>query len=256
MQSLLVRTIFLMLIISVNVSLSAVKRYPEWFLYPNRFDDVVVGYSYRGLPAERVAENMYCAYNNCYAVGTLEIFDMDGTTDLLKNSNYYYEFSKDSVKSIEGRLVELNRFNVSVFSGDYIAAFSLDDTLDLSNNIVEAVDIPRPKWVDKEFINDPEYHYGIGMYTSIGLENDAWQTAEEQAIFDILNRVSINFNKINLLYKDSWSERGHSEEISVIELRFALRNITMIERYPDREKKLFYVLARIHKSDVIPLYGY
>jgi len=255
MQSLIVRTFYLIIIL-VSYTFSAVKQYPEWFLYPNRFEDVIVGYSYRGMPAVRVAENMYCAYGKCYAVGTLEIFDMDGTTDLLKNSNYYYEFSKDSVKSIEGRLVELNRFNVSVFSRDYIAAYSLDDTLDLTNSIIEVENIPHPKWIDKEFINDPEYHYGIGMYTSIGLENDAWQTAEEQAIFDILNRVSINFNKINLLYKDSWSERGHSEEISVIELRFALRNITIIERYPDRENKLFYVLARIHKSDVIPLYGY
>lgn len=203
-----------------------------------------------------VAENMYTAYRKCYAVGRLEIFDMDGTKDLLKNSNYYYEFSRDSVKKIEGRLIELDRFNVNVFSGDYIAAFSIDDTINLMTKIVALEDIARPAWIDKDYIEDQDYYYGIGMYTSIGLENDAWQTAEEQAIFNILNRVSVSINKINVLYHDSWSDQGFSEEISVIELRFGLQNISIIERYPDSKSKLFYVLARIHKNDVIPLYGY
>jgi len=250
------RLLCLVFVLAAEVSLAAIKQYPEWFIYPSRYQNVVTGYSYRGLPALTVAENMYAAYKKCYAVGTLEIFDMDGTRDLLKNSNYYYEFSRDSVEKIEGRLIESARFNVSVFSGDYIAAFSLDDTLQLTSPILRVEDLPRPAWVDKEHIEDANYYYGIGMYTSIGLENDAWQTAEEQAIFNILNKVSVNFHKINILYQDSWSEQGHTQEISVIELKFALQNITIVERFPDSQNKLFYVLARINKNDVIPLYGF
>ena len=122
------------------------------------------------MPSEKVAENMYCAYKRCFAVGTLEIFDLDGNDDLLKNSNYYYEFSKDSVKAVEGRFVEIDRFNVNIFSGDYISAFSLDDTLEVEKNIIPVDSLVRPAWVDQNYISDHSYYYGIGMYTAIGLE--------------------------------------------------------------------------------------
>lgn len=248
--------IFFTVLAAIGISNASIKQYPEWFLYPNKYPDIIVGYSYRGMPSLEVAENMYCAYKRCFAVGTLEIFDLDGNRDLLKNSNYYYEFSKDSVKAVEGRFVEIDRFNVNIFSGDYISAFSLDDTLEIERNIIPIEQIARPEWVDKTFINDKSFYYGIGMYTAIGLENDAWQTAEEQAIFNILNQVAVNYSKINLLYSDSWESQDFSEEISVLEIRYALQNISIVERFPDRENKLFYVLARIHKNDVIPLFGY
>jgi len=248
--------IFFTILMIISTSSAAIKQYPEWFLYPQKYSDVIVGYSYRGMPSVDVAENIYCAYKRCFAVGTLELFDLDGNRDLLKNSNYYYEFSRDSVEAMKGRLVEIDRFNVNVFSGDYISAFSLDDTLELERNIIPVEQIPRPEWVDKTFITDNSYYYGIGMYTAIGLENDAWQTAEEQAIFNILNQVAVNYSKINLLYSDGWKEKDYSEEISVLEIRYGLRDISIVERFPDRENKLFYVLARIHKNDVIPLFGY
>ncbi len=248
--------IFFTILISIGISNAALKQYPEWFLYPQKYSDVVVGYSYRGMSSEAVAENIYCAYKKCFAVGTLEIFDLDGNHDLLKNSNYYYEFSKDSVKAVEGRLVEIDRFNVNVFSGDYISAFSFDDTIEVERNIIPVEDIARPAWIEKNFIENESYYYGIGMYTAIGLENDAWQTAEEQAIFNILNQIAVNYSKINVLYSDSWKDTDYSEEISVLEIRYALQNINIIERFPDRQNKLFYVLARIHKNDVIPLFGY
>ena len=256
MKSQIGSIVFFTILISVSFSNASLKQYPEWFLYPAKYSEVIVGYSYRGMSSERVAENMLCAYKKCFAVGELELFDYEGNKDLLKNSNYYYEFSKDSVKAIEGRLIELDRFNVNVFSGDYISAFSLDDTLKLEKNIIQIEGIVRPDWVNKTYIRDNSYYYGIGMYTSIGLENDAWQTAEEQAIFNILNQVAINYGKINTLYSDSWQSSEYSEEITVLEIRYGLENITIVERYPDRQNKLFYVLARIKKSDVIPLFGY
>lgn len=252
----IVSVIFFTVLAAMGITNASIKQYPEWFLYPNKYPDIIVGYSYRGMPSVEVAENMYCAYKKCFAVGTLEIFDLDGNRDLLKNSNYYYEFSKDSVKAVEGRFVEIDRFNVNVFSGDYISAFSLDDTLEIERNIIPIEQIARPEWVDKAFIHDKSFFYGIGMYTAIGLENDAWQTAEEQAIFNILNQVAVNYSKINLLYSDSWESQDFSEEISVLEIRYALQNISIVERFPDRQNKLFYVLARIHKNDVIPLFGY
>ena len=256
MKSPIGNIIFFTILISIGISDAAIKQYPEWFLYPQKYSDVIVGYSYRGMSSENVAENMYCAYKKCYAVGTLELFDLDGNRDLLKNSNYYYEFSKDSVEAMKGRLVEIDRFNVNVFSGDYISAFSLDDTLEIERNIISVEEIPRPNWIDKTYLSDSSYYYGIGMYTAIGLENDAWQTAEEQAIFNILNQVAVNYSKINLLYSDGWKEKDYSEEISVLEIRYALQNICIVERFPDRNNKLFYVLARIHKNNVIPLFGY
>lgn len=53
--------------------LYAIDEYPIWFLYPNRFPGIIVGYSYNGLSAKTDAENMYCAYRSCVVNGTLEI---------------------------------------------------------------------------------------------------------------------------------------------------------------------------------------
>ena len=91
------------------------------------------------------------------------------------------------------------------------------------------------------------------MYTAIGLENDAWKTAEEQAIFTILTALAVNVYKIQITEKDTGigGETSSFDQISFIKLKFLLKNITVLERFPDRKNKLFYVLVRIPKNGII-----
>ncbi len=227
--------------------------YPEWFLYPTNYDNIYVGYSYSGLSALEDAESMYAAYNECVVSGTLEIFEDGKTADLLKNSNYFYYFSPDSVNKIRGRLHPVDYFSVNVITNDYITAFALDSTRELKAPRIDSDEVKQPDWINTPFREDNNYYYGVGMYTSLGNENDAWKTAEEQAIFSILNSLAVEYHKINITRKEYQDdvETVNIEEISFLKIKYLLRNIKILERYPDKKDKLFYVLVSIPKNNVL-----
>jgi len=232
----------------------AIDRYPEWFLYPGRYQGLITGYSYRGIPAESVAENLYCAYHRCFAVGTLEIFDQEKNSRILKNSNYFYEYSPDSVSAIRGKLIEVDHFAVNMMTQDYIAAYSLDSVRSDGWSLLETKTLDTPNWIELSVFEDGAYFYGIGMYTSKGLENDAWQTAEEQSIFSILNYRMMKINQISSYRDGSQPVRDDYQKITIYEIRFLLENIQIMERYPDAQNQMFYVLSRIPKKNLTPLY--
>ncbi|NOX88954.1 MAG: hypothetical protein GXO77_08005 [Calditrichaeota bacterium] len=235
----------------IPFELFAIERYPEWFLFPAKYPQVITGYSYGGNSAVYDAENMYCALKSCVVYGTLEIFDASDQSQWLKNSNYYYYFSPDSVEKIHGRLVSIDSFQTNILTGDYISAFMLDSAASVNSGWVNVDELTPPSWIDKIFWQDQQYSYGVGMYTSIGNENDAWKTAEEQAIFAILNNLAVGYYKLQFSMNETTYHPSMIEEISFIRLKYLLKNIQILERYPDVKNKLYYVLVRIPNRDII-----
>ncbi len=244
---------FPILLFSMVLFVQATEIYPEWFLFPGRYPKIITGYTYNGMTADSDAANMYLAYRECIVVGTLEILEDETTNDLLKNSNYFYYFSADSVESIRKALKPADRFDVNMFTHDQIFAYSLNETVDLNAPRIDSNTLPEPAWKDKIFFEDNFYYYGVGMYTAIGRENDAWKTAEEQAVFTILTALAVNVYKIQITEKDAGfgSSASTFDQISFIKLKFLLKNITILERFPDRKNKLFYALVRIPKNSII-----
>lgn len=238
--------------LTAAISAQATNIYPEWFLFPQKYKNIIVGYSYNGMPAVVDAESMFCAFKECIVLGTLEVYENSSVDDLLKNSNYFYYFSPDEVEKVHNCLFPVDRFDISVMTRDYIMAFSFDSTLNLQAPRYRIEDLKRPDWTEKNFADDGRYYYGVGMYTAIGNENDAWKTAEEQAIFTILTALAIQVHKVNFLARDSGQSEGEVaiEQISFVKVKYLLRNIEVVERYPDRENKLYYVQVRVPKGDV------
>jgi hypothetical protein len=245
------------LILLIAIPLQAINRYPEWFLNAQKYPGIIVGYSYAGNPAQYDAENMYTAYRSCVVYGTLEIYQTSQDDQWLKNSDYYYYFSPDSVEKIRGRLVKVDSFQTELLSGDYIEAFMLDSAdSNFSSPWVDVRTLSMPRWVSQTFWQDSAYYYGVGMYTSLGNENDAWKTAEEQAIFSILTNLAVGVFKLRLSDKESVEGSANMEEISFLTLRYLLQNIQVLQRFPDVENKVFYVLVRIPRNGLhSPLLG-
>ncbi len=231
---------------------NAITAYPEWFLFPSTYPDIIVGYSYGGLTAREDAASTYAAYNECIVKGTLEFFDISSRDDVLQNSNYFYYFSPDSLSAIERQLIELTRFDVDMLLRDYVAAFAMDSIALDSVKTIHAHQIEKPPWIDQTFFMENDYYYGVGMYTSKGSENDAWKTAEEQAVFTILTNIAVEVHKIDLVTKETQDQSMTSsmEEITFLKLHFGLKNIEICQRYPDIKNQLYYVLARIAKHNV------
>ncbi|MDZ7722286.1 MAG: hypothetical protein U5R06_05515 [candidate division KSB1 bacterium] len=240
--------IFIMLLF-IPEPLWSVNSYPEWFLYPYKYPNITTGYSYNGLSAKEDVVSMLTAYSDCVVNGHLEVFEYPGRDDVLKNSEYYYWFSEQSADNLRSRIIPLQRYDIDLLTKDYIQAFSMDSIKLDSVPLVDIQTLKRPWWIEKFCFESDQYYYGVGMYTSQGRENDAWKTAEEQAVFSILTHVAVRFHNIVILKKTSSPQEGFTK-ISFLELRFHLENIHILERYPDWKNQLYYVLVRIHKSNI------
>ena len=245
------KSLVFLLILSC-ASLQAGNIYADWFIHQSHYPGLIVGYTYGSMTPQEDAENMYAAYQDCIVWGTLEIFNTDESNDLLKNSDYYYYFSPDSLARIKGRLKEVDRFQVNIFFNDYIAAFYLDDSVRISEKRLQTTEIPRPSWLERTFWQDGANYYGVGAYTTLGRENDGWKTAEEQGIFTILNALAVEIHNLNLLAKNGGEDyqQESTEQIKFINLKYHLKHISIVERFPDLDNKLYYVLVRIPKKDV------
>ncbi len=236
-------------LILLALPLTASNVYPEWFLYPKKYQGFITGFTYNGTSEKIDAEIMACVYKECVVYGTLEIFQNSGT-DYLKNSDYFYYYSPDSLDAIRNRLYPVDRFIISTFNDEYVTLFSKDSSVQVSAPRFELDQISKPYWLEKDFFEDSVYYYGVGIYTSLGREADAWKTAEEHAIFNIITNVAVQMHSLQLVLQDE--NRGDAiEEISFLKVKYLLRNIQVLERYPALQEQLFYVLVRIAKKDVV-----
>lgn len=239
------RKIFFVLFMVYTTHLFGIASYPDWFLFPNNYPNTTVGYSYGGYPAMIDAERNYCVFDECIASGILYRFqDYDQ-----KNSDYYYFFSPDSLENIKGKLNEASSFITNIVGDEYIKLFSTDDSMNINSQYISLENSTAPMWVSKKpFFQDNQYYYGIGEYQSRGNENDAWKTAEEQALFEIMTNLAVNFYSVNLFGMDE--NESNYEFATAIRVKYKFNNIQIMQRWIDLEKKYYFVLIRVNKFDV------
>jgi hypothetical protein len=236
---------------AASVSVMAID-YPAWFIYPGRYDGLVIGFSYKDNPPVSDAEVMYCVYKHCEVEGYMETFS-DKTYNYLRNIRYHYLYPESDLKWIEDKLIRQDRFVLSVASQDYADAFSLSGNITIDKTKTADENIPPPAWLNKTTWADEEYYYGVGVVTSIGNPSECWKNSEEQAIYSILTSICIKFYALRLVVQDSRAQTSELTEYSRTELKFHLSNIQTMERYPDLKEQVYYTVVRIPKNSVIPL---
>lgn len=231
--------------------LLATEEYPSWFLYPKNFSGIITGYKYNNSLAKKDAAINYCVFKSCVVYGTLEIFVDPSSTQWLKNSDYYYYYSPDSFEVAKRELVGVDSFFTNILNGDYIAAYFWKHKKTLPQEWLKVRELKIPEWISKTFWEDGDYAYGVGIFSSQRNENDAWKTAEEQAIFTILTNKAIGYYSIKVYTQEKNQKESSYQEISFIRLKYYLKNIEIVERFPDLEQQTFYVLVRIAKQNMI-----
>ncbi|MGC9512383.1 MAG: LPP20 family lipoprotein [Fidelibacterota bacterium] len=222
--------------------------YPEWFVYPGKYPEVIAGFARQGSSTLADAETTLCAYQTCIAFGTLYRYqDLDQV-----DSDYYYNFSPDALKKIKGRLnpVKGTLTAINLITKDYIEAFSLKENVKISSEYIDYKTLPRPSWVDKyPMYSDSRHYYGIGEYTCRYNKIDAWKKSEENAIFNIMTTLAVDFHSVMIEAKSESYDT--MEKVQAMKVKYLLRNIQVMERWMDTEKNLVYVLVRIPRQDVI-----
>ena len=165
-----------------------------------------------------------------------------------RDSEYFYDFSSKCLGEMDGRFVLTDDFVTNLILQEFIAIYSIDSLIQLASINIAVDTLKTPKWTEKTTWEDTQYYYGVGMYSSKMNENDAWKTAEERAIFEILNSISVEILNVKIFEK---SESQSMEEVNALSVYYYIKSIEVRERWPDYTNKVFYTLVRIPKDKII-----
>ena len=111
---------------------------------------------------------------------------------------------------------------------------------ELLKEIVHIETIKQPEWVET-IPSNPSYYFGVGSSEEYYYESSSWQRAEQNA-FMSLARTS--HSSVVSMQKKSAVE---SQDLFNEDINVELRNIEIVARWRDINKKIFYVLARTKK---------
>jgi len=236
------KKIFYLLFIG-TLFLSAGKKYPEWFLFPEKYPQIVTGYNYCGSDILTDAAVNYTVLNHSIIEGSLHLF-----SDTEKRlSDYFYYYDKDFYRRACDSLKYLDSYVINTLPVDIIAAYSMyDDTL--VSKLIDIDTLSRPDWTAKNYFMDETFYYGVGVYTAIGNDVDAWKTAEEHSLFALVTGYRTNIKSIKKYYKSEFGD-CFSKMLS-ISCKYSLKNVNICQRYHDYKYNLFFVLTKTRKSNI------
>ena len=222
----------------------AINFYPFWFSYPDTTQNIIIGYPYGSSSPLTDAERNYCTYKNCIVDG----FSYRYNHYDQKLNDYYYSFNSECLDSIHKKLFCLSTFKTNIILNQDISLFSPDSSIIINSDLLNALNMKTPTWTNSTFWEVGKSYYAVGMYQSDHNENDAWKSAEENSLFVLMNAIAVRYYgvKINI----SENEKSASEVAKSIQLKFHLKNIKIIERWPDTLNNQYYVLINIPKKDV------
>ncbi|MFA6440319.1 MAG: LPP20 family lipoprotein, partial [Bacteriovoracaceae bacterium] len=120
-----------------------------------------------------------------------------------------------------------------VLSGDPLSCTPDEDT----KKIVSVAQIAQPDWVEK-LPNDQQYYFGVGTSEEYYYESSSWQRAEHNAFMAL---VRTSHSTVVSLQKKSIVE---SQDLFNEDVDVLLKNVEIVSRWRDIQKKVFYVLAR------------
>lgn len=233
----------MLLLVFLSCFCFAGKRYPEWFVHPQKYPKIVVGYNYRDVNLYSDAAATYCVLDCCLVKG--ELYQYSDTEK--RYSDYYYYYDKNEFETILDSLFFLKTYVVNTFPLSLIAAFSMEKC-ELSDVFCDFNIMETPSWTEKNFYAQDAFYYGIGVYTSTGNDIDAWKTAEERSYFAIVTGYRTGITAQKILYKDEIIDYYEKEQ--VLHCQYSLKNLQICERYADKKNQIFYVLSRIDKSGI------
>jgi hypothetical protein len=166
------------------------SKYPDWFLYPQKYQTYICGYSTADLvPSIKDAIWRYSLYKDGFLVGRASYFNDEDRWE----KKYYLEANKELLAP--DILTKLDRIPTSIYrGGEEIALYTLKKNHD-SNIFKSELILPsrkKPEWLARgPFFESDGYYYSIGDYVLRGNENDAWRETEERGIRNLASAIGV-----------------------------------------------------------------
>ena len=245
------RQILLILVVTGNIIFPQVikKEYPEWFLFPAKYKDVISSFGSNDSIGKINAAKMFASLKKSIAKGKLYLYQREQDDELYRLSDYYYYYDSSLAKEIEKRLKLVDKYIPDVLGGDYLFAFATSDSIAEKFHKVAVEDMEKPEWLEESENEDAIYYYGVGFFTSGGKESAGWVASLDNAIFNLLKGASTKIAAIRELEKINFAEKY--SEIIGYKLHAELKNIEILERYFDFKHQLLYTRIRLKKSNLI-----
>ena len=104
------------------------------------------------------------------------------------------------------------------------------------------------------FLTENDYYYSVGLYTSRGEKNDAWKTAEERAFINLISftgSLVISYTSLETSGNKKGQVKEHLEQATSNTFDHTIIDGQVMERWPDLQNNLYYVLVRAHKDNII-----
>jgi len=257
------------------------NEYPNWFLYPSEFPKHFVVFNYDSPADTNIASERYCFYDSTTVKGNYYRYNkLDEQI-----SEYYWEYSTKCMDNIRdyllfctsytGNVLTNSKFElftainsniVLIDKNDKHTEFSVVDLIQLRDKIdntdysikIETNDIETPEWINNvDFWEEDNYYYAYGMYSSHGEMNDAWIQAEEKAFFILVTTPGVLVASASI-YNDLESGGviyDSREEVVGMKLNHTLIEGKVMERWPDIQNSIYYVLVRVQKNNIIINYN-
>ncbi len=228
-----------------TISFSQINEYPNWFLYPKDFN-FVVGFDSDIKKSEDDALLRFITYKKSFIVGNL-LYSI-GSEELEKQTEYNFIISNKMFKTYKGKLQLIDCFTNSIFENFMICAYALNVPKNTIIKTIRSNKLLRPEWIKNNSFEDGVYYYGVGEFTSQGNETYAWQTAEENSIISIAKMKKIKLTSLRVSLNDDNSDDFYSA--SKYTFKHSIEGIEILERFPDKENNIFYVLSRVKIKNI------
>jgi hypothetical protein len=238
------------------------NSYPEWFLHPVKYPQYITGYSTAGV-IEAIDDAIwrYSLSKEGYLVGDASYFNNEDKWE----RDYLIEAQSPLIQ--KKQIQEISCFQTSLYGGgEQICIFeqSIHKNDEMTTFVDENVSDTRPAWVKKgSFFSEKDDYYGVGKYVLKGNENDAWRTAEEDALIELASAVGIGIYQSGSKreIKQGVSNTPEIEEsVNILTYSFnhEFRDLEVLERWldykdidPDKNVRAYiYVLVRIKATNI------
>jgi len=221
------------------------QHYPYWFIYPGKVgcDEYEVGYSTTGYYED--SSKVVAFKNGCVNHARNAYLKIEGGQGFWETENGTYWMGEKISESFDTASIQIYKEKlklVSTFSNDEITLALLCSSdfelLPHQNQILDLNDLKTPNWLDK-LPSSTGYMYAIAMTPKYYYETSSWLEAERQARINLARQISVKIKseqKVNI----SEGQEIRDEEFSVV-----LRNVSVVERWIDTKRNIFYVLIKM-----------
>lgn len=238
----------LLLAVLTMVHGASAQEYPRWFLFPGetgcRGAITVIAPAptyYRDsavAAAFRIGCDMAARYRSLHIVGGQAFWMTEAGAHSMGASfeqRYDTALTERNLTAMKVIATDIDKNRTLVLAGE--GECGLDS---LAGARLSMARVRQPKWVE-EGMNDGRYQYGVGFSQEFFYDASSWQTAEKNAVMALARSVRTSVKSMQK--RDAFEAQDVQDE----QIDVTLRNITIVARWKDVKKKVYYVLARAER---------